>query len=118
MNWEIKHIAPLELLNTGLKSAIDITPRWGYIIRCSGYRTPNADAGDLECTTAGPPTRQATAQPNPIKFFASKNFVNLIFTTPDQFFTSLLKVNYLNGAKVLQNWKVWLTFAPLHHQST
>jgi hypothetical protein len=31
LNWEIKHIAPLELLNTGLKSAIDIAPRWGYI---------------------------------------------------------------------------------------
>jgi hypothetical protein len=31
INWEIKHIAPLELLNTGLESAIDIAPRWGYI---------------------------------------------------------------------------------------
>ena len=51
MNWEIKYIAPLELLNTGLESAIDIATRWGYIIRCSAYRIPNADTGDLESQT-------------------------------------------------------------------
>ena len=51
MNWEIKYIAPLELLNTGLKSPIDIARRWGYIIRCSAYRIPNADTGDLESQT-------------------------------------------------------------------
>ena len=37
LNWEIKHMAPLEPMIVRLVSAIDMIPRWGknYLKRCS-----------------------------------------------------------------------------------
>ena len=29
LNWEIKHMAPLEPMSMGLVSSIDLIPRWG-----------------------------------------------------------------------------------------
>jgi hypothetical protein len=31
LNWEIKHLAPLEPMIMGLVSSIDMLPRWGKI---------------------------------------------------------------------------------------